>query len=248
MKITTLIKTLFVFSSSFLVALSAHAKTEQELVAEYDAQVASGVSWYLAAAAIAQSNSADCATIFNTWKDSNPAKFSFSEPPNAGLTDAQKKYYDSLNKIMVLYLKQNSSEVLKAPLRAVLLRYSDSCNQILKEANPGLYEPLKAGGFVVDGYKLPIWVIVELAEIFGDKAYILSLSVEQGAYAGASYFDIVFNELLEMDDLDAAKKLCREIENFFIKRKQFTSKFYEQAQAVSKALTSRLVDKKISGK
>ena len=112
--------------------------------------------------------------------------------------------------------------------------------------NPNFYAELKAADFIVDGVKLPAYVVCNLAKSAQDIDYIKALPVADGLAAPDIYLRYVFDGLLEMEDAVAAKAKCREIVNAFARRKMFASPYFTQAQEIDKILTRRLVDSKIS--
>ncbi len=229
-------------------AFCAHAKTIQDIAKEYQALRNSGQTQWEASKVVYQANSADMPTAFESWKNSNEAKFQTSESPLKDLTDEQKNQAHAIRAIMTQYFIANPETMSSAPVRTAYLACPSKCIYVLSAENPSLYEDLKSADFVVDGIKLPAYARIHIAISVRDYAYVAGLSIEEGLQSPDAYLSVLSDLLLNSSDIEASKAKCREIENYYIQRKMFNSPYLAHIQAVNKVLTARLVDKKISGK
>ncbi len=241
-------KKIFISLSLIAFAFVANAKTIQELAKEYQALRDSGETQWHASQAVYTANTADVATAFETWKNTNEAKFSTIEATLKNLTQAQKKEADAIRAIMTHYLIDNPEKMNSAPARVVYLTCPSKCGVVFSAVNPNFYQDLKSTDFIVDAIKLPAYSRTHIAKSAGDNEYITSLTIAEGLQSPDIYFATVIESLLGSKDIEASKAKCCEIENYFINKKMFNSPYLSQIQAVNKVLTARLVDKKITGK
>ncbi len=212
------------------VAVFAHAKTSEDLVKEYDTLIAKGLGWWEACSQIVDINPSDCSTVFASWKDTIPAKFTPGEEPNKNTPEAEKLQNEKLAKIMCVYMKKNPTELVNSPLRTALVRNSNSCLHILRTSNPNIYDELKGKDFVVDGYKLQLFVILNLAESQKDDELICSLGWEN---TGGSrvFVDAWKRKLATMSALNAYKATC-EAEDYFMKKSSLSEADQNTLKAV----------------
>lgn len=241
-------KKIITLVSVIAFAATANAKTAAELVAELDAAKANGASMWVASTEVYQNNSADVATLFEAWKTTNAAKFSETDEINKAMTPESKKENKSMRFLFTRYLVANTDKIATTPKRTALLCCPSHCVAAYEVDNPNFYADLKAAGFVVDGVKLPAYVVCNLAKSVQDFDYIKSLSIEEGINSPEIYFSCVFEGILDMSDATAAKAKITEIINALAKKKLFESKYMAQAKAVNSIITARLVDSKILGK
>ncbi len=241
-------KKIITLVSVIALAATANAKTSAELSAEYIAAVNGGASDWNAAIEVYQNNSADVATLFESWKNTNAAKFAELDEINKTMTSAQRLENSRMRKLYTQYLLAHSDKFAGTPKRTALLTCPSRCVDAYEVENPNFYSEIKAAGFVVDGVKLPAYAICNLAKGAQDIDYIKSLPVADGIAAINIYFRYVFDDLLESTDAVAAKAKCREIINALASRKMFSSPYFAQAQEIDKILTRRLVDSKITDK
>lgn len=239
-------KKLLSIISVIAFAATANAKTSAELSAEYIAAVNAGDSEWDAAVKVYQDNAADVATLFESWKNTNAAKFTETDEINKAMTSAQKLENSRIRRLFTQYLIAHTDKFSTTPKRTALLMCPSRCVEAFGVDNPNFYEELKAAGFVVDGAKLPAYAICNLAKSAQDYDYIKALPVADGLAASDIYLKYVFDGLLEMEDAVAAKAKCREIVNALASRKMFSSSYFTTAQEIDKILTRRLVDSKIS--
>ncbi len=239
-------KKIITLISVIAFAIAANAKTSAELAAEYAASVKAGNTEWDAAIEVYQNNSADVATLFESWKTTNAAKFTETDEINKSMTSAQKLENSRIRRLFTQYLLAHTDKFATTPVRTALLTCPSRCVAAYEVDNPNFYAELKAVDFIVDGVKLPAYVVCNLAKSAQDIDYIKALPVADGLAAPDVYLRYVFDGLLEMEDAVAAKAKCREIVNAFARRKMFSSPYFTQAQEIDKILTRRLVDSKIS--
>ncbi len=229
-------------------AVAANAKTSAELSAEYIAAVNGGMDGWNASITVYQDNAADVATLFESWKTTNAAKFSETDEINKAMTAEQKQENSRMRHLFTQYLLAHSDKFATTPVRTALLTCPSRCVAAYEVDNPNFYEELKTAGFVVDGVKLPVYSICNLAKAAQDFETIKGLSVDDGILCPQLYFGCVFDGILDMTDATAAKAKITEIINALAKKKLFDSKYMAQAKAVNSIITARLVDSKILGK
>ena len=229
-------------------AVAANAKTSAELAAELDAATANGADSWEASTEVYQANAADVATLFEAWKNTNAGKFKSGDAPNASMTPEQKIENEKMRFLFTRYLVANTDKIATTPKRTALLCCPSHCVAVYEVDNPNFYAELKAAGFVVDGVKLPMYAICNLAKSVQDIDYIKALSIADGLASPEIYFATVFDSILDMSDATAAKAKITEIINALAKKKLFESKYMAQAKAVNSIITARLVDSKILGK
>ena len=239
-------KKIITLVSVIAFAVAANAKTSAELSAEYIAAVNGGMDGWNASITVYQDNAADVAAFFETWKGTNAAKFSETDEINKAMTAEQKQENSRMRHLFTQYLLAHPDKFATTPVRTALLTCPSRCVAAYEVDNPNFYAELKAADFVVDGVKLPAYVVCNLAKSAQDIDYIKALPVADGLAASDVYLRYVFDGLLEMEDAVAAKAKCREIVNAFASRKMFASPYFTQAQEIDKILTRRLVDSKIS--
>lgn len=231
-----------------VLATSAFAKTSAELSAEYIAAVNGGMDGWNASITVYQNNAADVAALFETWKGTNAAKFSETDEINKVMTAEQKQENSRMRHLFTQYLLAHADKFATTPVRTALLTCPSRCVAAYEVDNPNFYEELKTAGFVVDGVKLPVYAICNLAKAAQDFETIKGLSVDDGILCPQLYFGCVFDGILDMTDATAAKAKITEIINALAKKKLFESKYMAQAKAVNSIITARLVDSKILGK
>lgn len=241
-------KKIITLVSVIAFAVAANAKTAAELSAEYIAAVNGGMDSWNASVSLYQDNASDVATLFETWKNTNAGKFNSNEAPNASMTLESKQENERIRHLFTQYLLSHSDKFATTPVRTALLTCPSRCVAAYGVENPKFYEELKAAGFVVDGVKLPGYVICNLANSVQDFDYIKSLSAAEGLESPDIYLVCVFDSILDMTDATAAKAKITEIINALAKKKLFESKYMAQAKAVNSIITARLVDGKILGK
>lgn len=233
----------------FLFSFKIYAKTESEIVSDYNTNIASGLSWWKSAKKTYEQNSSDVAALFAQWKQLESSKFGYWEKgfEKFNFSNEDKKNQAALRRIFAVYLAENPAEVKNTPKRVAITTFPDNYLSSVMTDNPNEYTELKAADFVLDGVKLPMYAILNLAASAGDKQYFESVSVLEGMDAEEIYLKNIIPILLESSDISAAKTKANEIENILIKKGKSETASGVMIRAVNKALTSRLVDSKIMG-
>ena len=116
------------------------------------------------------------------------------------------------------------------------------CGQIVPRKGADWYAQLKAADFVVDGVALADGTKFTLSAWFGDTETAMSMPASVGVRSSL-YPSIVAKNLLSSANLTAAKEKINEIKQAYILA---GLDIPPTIQAVSKELTSRLIDSKIS--
>lgn len=229
--------------------LCVMGKTQSEIISDYNANIASGLSWWASAKKTYEQNSSDIATLFAQWKQLESSKFGYWEKgfEKFNFSDEDKKNQAVLRGIFSIYLAENPAEVKNTPKRVAITTSPETYLSNVTTDNPNEYTELKAADFVLDGVKLPMYAILNLAASAGDKQYFESVSVVEGMDAEEIYLKNIVPILLESSDILAAKSKANEIENILIKKGKSETASGVMIRAVNKALTSRLVDSKIMG-
>lgn len=229
--------------------LCVMGKTQSELISEYNTGLASGLSWWESAKKTYAQNSSDIAALFAQWKQLESSKFCHWEKgfEKFNFSDEDKKNQDALRHIFTIYLAENRAEVKNAPKRVVLTTFPDIYLSSVMTDNPNEYTEIKAADFVLDGVKLPMYAILNLAASAGDTQYFESVPVSEGMDAEEIYLKNIVPILLESSDILAAKSKANEIENILIAKGKAETASGVMIRAANKALTSRLVDSKFMG-
>lgn len=223
----------------------AFAKTQSELVSEYSAIKANDERALIdAQRKFTADNKTDLLNLFNSWKATDDAKLSFDEVIEKYKSDADayKQAY-ALRTIFarmydLYYSEMEASDLVLCRLKSGYLKNAKS---------QSWYDGIKSAGFVVENVKLDARERFILAHQFGDKEYLLNIPASEGMLSPTVYLAFILPELVRMEDVSAAKEKCNEIESILIERGQLGAEL-TRVQAVSKALTARLVDAKILGK
>lgn len=223
-------KKLITLISIMAAAVAAEAKTQAELVSEYNAlanvmQVQR--DW-------ATANKADLLAIWTNWKTSAFAKFD-----DSGLTKEQKSENGTLARIFGKLCDRHYEEML--PMSDIAF-IRIGCGQIVPRKGADWYAQVKAADFVVDGVPLSDGTKFTLAAWFGDTETAMSMPASVGVRSSL-YPSIVAKSLLSSANLTAAKDKINEIKQTYILA---GLDIPPTIQAVSKELTSRLLDSKIS--
>ena len=233
----------------FLFSFKIYAKTESEIVSDYNTNIASGLSWWESAKKTYAQNSSDIAALFAQWKQLESSKFCNWEKgfEKFNFSDEDKKNQDALRRIFAIYLDENRAEIKNTPKRVAITTFPTIYLSSVMTDNPNEYDEIKAADFVLDGVRLPMYAILNLAASAGDKQYFESISISEGMSVEEIYVKNIVPILLESSDILAAKSKANEIESILIKRGKSETASGVMIRAVNKALTSRLVDSKIMG-
>lgn len=224
-------------------------KTQSEIISDYNTNIASGLSLWASAKKTYEQNSSDVAALFAQWKQLESSKFGFWEKgfKKFNFSEEDKKNQAALRVIFSMYLAENRAEIKNAPKRVAITTFPDGYLTSVMTDNPNEYTEIKAANFVLDGVKLPMYAILNLAASAGDKQYFESISVSEGMDAEEIYLQNIVPILLESSDILAAKSKCNEIENILIKKGKSETASGVMIRAANKALTSRLIDSKLIG-
>lgn len=223
---------------STAIALCAFAKTGDELIAEYWAK-ATGMNDFKLAKAIVEANTADIAKAIKVWSTSDVGDFT----AESKRSEQSAKYVQAGRLMSGAYLNTGADKY--EAIRALPLRYacevvSTKVLSAYETDNPTLYQELKKADFKIDGVKLRVNTICNLAVLANDLEYVMSLPID-GVVNNANYQRILKQQLLAMDVATAKAKIT-EIENWYLlKDREIPSSI----KAISKVLTSRLVDEKL---
>lgn len=228
--------------------LCVMGKTQSELISEFNTNIASGLSEWKSAEKIYEQNSSDIAALFAQWKQLESSKFGHWEKgfEKFNFSDEDKKNEDALRRIFAIYLAKNPAEIKNTPKRVAITTFPDNYLSSVTTDNPNEYTELKAADFVLDGVKLPMYAILNLAASAGDKQYFESISALEGMDAEEIYLKNIVPMLLESSDVLAAKSKANEIENILIIKGKAETASGVMIRAVNKALTSRIVDSQIT--
>jgi hypothetical protein len=116
----------------------------------------------------------------------------------------------------------------------------------MSEENPTFYEELKSKKFIIDGYELPTYSILNMASYVKDDEflyqYVQTLPITKANLNIDIYKKTLFKYFINTTDISAAKAKCREIENLYILNNM---EIPSEVQAISKLLTSRLIESKL---
>ena len=223
---------------STAIALCAFAKTGDELIAEYWSK-ATGMNDFKVAKAIVEANTADIAKAIKVWSTSDVGNFTAEDKRS----EQSMKYVQAGRLMSGAYLNTGADkyEVIRAlPLRYACEVVSTKVLPAYESDNPTLYQELKKADFKIDGVKLRTNTICNLAIIANDLEYVMSLPID-GVVNNINYQSILKKQLLVMDVATAKAKIT-EIENWYLlKDREIPSSI----KAISKVLTSRLVDEKL---
>ncbi len=236
--------------SVIAIATFANAKTEAELLVEYDSGVKANKSQWTICKELYAANTQDIAKGFEEWKNKDIAKYIVDEAPivSQKMTEDAKRDAARLRNIYAQHLIANPSEILNTPLRVAILACPSRAYAPLTASNSNFYPELKAKNFVVDGIQLPAYARFNLAKAAKDFDYIANAEVEDGMKSSSIYLEVVLPNLLDMEDVVAAKEKCKKIETYMLKKGMYNTSDMARVQAIGRALTGRIVDAKIIGK
>ena len=223
-----------------LVALTSFAKTADELVSEYWSKTTS-MNDFAVAKAIVTENKADLPAAILVWANGDAGKFDAEDKRS----EQSKKDVQAARIMAGSYIVQNMPgyDLTKLP---VLFACEVASTQVVKAyevANPTFYSELKAADFKVDGVKLRPNTISNIAITANDVDYVMAMPLKY-TIGNINFQYILVKQLLKMPVAEAKAKVV-EIENWYIERNR---EIPANIKAVSKVLTSRLVDAKLQGK
>lgn len=228
------------------LSLTAFAKTEAQLVEEYDS-LRKTTSDYQTLLQYALDNKDDVLKAFNTWKKSEFASMSSVVVWESKSFSKEVKNYQEV--IRGLYAKlydvhgdeMDASDIVLCQLRTGKLHSFKSQEW---------YDGIKSAGFVVNGVKLQPTDILTLAYQFKDSESILKINandiMDKGDVCRRWYTETVIKSLITMKPSEAKAK-CTELENWFILNGLYEDATFLKLQSISKILSSRIIDEKIKG-
>ena len=212
-----------------VLAISAFAKTQSELISEFrvlpnDLKVRQ--DW-------ATENKADILAVWESWKTSAAAK------SDDGLSGSALADNRTLRWIFGKLCDNHYAEM--QPMSDIAF-IRIGCWQVVPKKGAVWYAQLKAADFVVDGVALDDWGKCVLSNWFADDETMMSLPAAV-CIRNAAYPKIVAKSLLSMSDVSQAKAKINEIKQAYILAGLDVP---PTVQAVSKELTSRLLDSKLT--
>ena len=211
-----------------ILSVVAFAKTQEELIAEFKAlpnELKVRQDWAI-------ENKQDILKIWNTWKVSDAAK------SGDGLEAKAANDNRVLRAIFAKLCDNCYNEMAPIPDLAYI---RICCWNIVKYRNSDWYNQLKANNFALEGIDLGNGYKYFLAEIFGDDDTIMTMP-EDNCVDYASYPRIVARSLLGSSNIEEAKIKINKIKMAYIVKGREVP---ITINAVSKELTSRLLDSKI---
>lgn len=216
-------------------AFCAFAKTADELVAEYWSK-ATGLNEYPIAKAIVDNNKADVKNALSVWANGDAGKFDKENKRD----EQSKKNVQAARLIAGSYLVRNLDGAKGLPTLFLCEVVSSRVVEIFSSENPTFYHELKSADFKIDGVRLRPNAICNIALSAGDVQYAMSMPLND-VVGNLNFQRVLINELLKMPVADAKAKVV-EIENWYILRGR---EIPNNIKAISKVLTSRLVDEKL---
>lgn len=211
-----------------ILSVVAFAKTQEELISEFKAlpnELKVRQDWAI-------ENKQDILKIWNTWKVSDAAK------SDNGLEAKAANDNRVLRAIFAKLCDNCYDEMAPIPDLAYI---RICCWNIVKYRNSDWYNQLKANNFVIEGIDVGNGNKYFLAEIFRDDDTIMTIP-EDKCVDYASYPRIAARSLLSASNIEEAKIKINKIKMaYIIKGREVPITI----NAVSKELTSRLLDSKI---
>lgn len=195
-----------------VVALSATAKTADQLVDEYLAATDGKVSFDVARG-IVDKNTNDVAAAIKVWSVGEPSKFGTDYEGNRTPKDARKVMAARL--LSGEYFREYPDAILTVPQTYALLTNMRVSYEKFSVANPNFYEQLKAAEFKIDGKKLPEYAQNTLALCADDIEYLATLPTTV-IVGNPTSLDKVIIYLLNQKDTQTAFNKVQEFENYFI--------------------------------
>lgn len=215
---------------AFALGAYAHAKNIAELRAEFDAEYAKG---WTETVAFANANSAD---IKEAWE-------AFKTTP-----DAQKAGWVPDRRIFgIAYC---AGLELAGDDWIMCCLHPETFVKGKLADNPTYYSELKSGGWTIGSNKMTQQQISQAAIAAKDFEYFATAPQESFAnlyWANGMLFKFLAENMLSMSDAAKAKEICNRIETALIlENKSSNASALSQIQGLSKALTARMLDAKLS--
>ena len=233
-------KKLLILLLSFVTLTSFAAKDLNTLVAEF-APIVQDKAFKAhseASGEFVKANCNDLLDAFNTWKNTDYAKFGESSESYQKAPAAEKQQFKVQQRLFAR-LADIAAEEMSAS-DACILRIG-SANHVFLTANEGAYQRAKANNFITEGVQLPYYRIVVLAKHYGDYDVINALPIDKCA-GNQEYLQVKTAKLRRMTDVSAAIAQGEEIENWYLDRNREVPVI---VQATLASLTKKLVRSKI---
>ena len=220
-----------------IVSLTSFAKTADELVAEYWSKTTS-MNDFVVAKAIVNENKADLPAALEAWAKGEAGKFDAENKRS----EQSKKDVQAARIIAGSFIVQNTPDydITKLPVLFACEVASTKVVKAYEVANPTFYSELKAADFKVDGVKLRPNTICNIAITADDIDYVMTMPLND-TIGNINFQYRLVKQLLKMPVAEAKAKVV-EIENWYIERNR---EIPANIKAVSKVLTSRLIDEKL---
>ena len=233
-------KKLLILLLSFVTLTSFAAKDLNTLVAEY-APIVQNKAYkdhFAASGEFIKVNRNDLLNAFNTWKNTDYAKFGDASKSYQKASAVEKQQFKIQQRLFARLADIAAEEVTASD--ACILRLGSFSIAFLS-ANEGAYQRAKANNFITEGVHLPYSNIVAWAKHYGDYDVIDALPIDKCAY-NQEYLHIKLAKLRRMTDVAAAIAQGEEIENWYLDRNREVPVI---VQATLASLTKKLVRSKI---
>lgn len=223
-------KKILIVAAAFALGAAAHAKSIAELRSEFDAEYRKG--WAETVAFV----NAEADGIKGAWDEYKAAPA------------AKKAEWDPDRRIFSIAYCAGLG--LEGSDWVLCCLHAETWARAKAADNPAFYGELKAGGWSVEGNKMTQGQISAAAIAAKDFSYFETAPGEAfaGLYWGnGELFRFFAQNLLSMSDAAKAKEICNKIEAALIlENKSGNAPALSQVQGLSKALTARLLDAKLS--
>lgn len=221
-------KKIIIAITACFICLAANAKSLEELTAEF--RTAHATSWE-DTVKFTQSNGDDIKAAWEIYKSSDAAK---------------KQVYDAPREMFCISycagLKLTGSDWILCCLHPeTFIKEKDA-------QDPTFYANLKSGGWILEGNKLKISQQGMLAYAMKDFSYFMTAPSEAFSdlyWENGEAFKFFATNLLALDNPSDAKVICNKIEGVLLLQEK-KAKALTQIQALQKALTSRILDSKLT--
>ncbi len=245
-------KKIIIALATLALALSAHAKDVNALLTEFKA-ITAPTSQELMQAQLAyvDANKADVITAFDAWKNTPQALFRSREEAQEKLGSLDKAKDSTKLHLMFARLYDSQFAVMDC---SDAVAWNLGSSAVCRKYPKSWYEEIKANKWIIDGLDFSSKKVQRMLN-FKDFDAFYALSYDDVKNLKSHYFQMWFKVNIKKalnaqttSEIESAKALCSKIETDFILKQDFENPILKQVQAIGKALTSRLVDKKISGK
>ncbi len=168
-------KKFVILISIFAFCVGIHAKTFDEIMAEYTAITSENGSVYKLQKAYVIENKTDCITAFNEWKQTDFAKYRPSEKPEIWQKlNSEQEASEHKKRELFGRLYDFAFAEIEASDRVLCNLGSGALKRKMDVENPTFYQNIKSSGFIVDGLVLPVNTQMWLALLFDDIEYAVN--------------------------------------------------------------------------